>query len=106
MENKKNVQQELINFICSTLNAEKIKLLKMENKHKPTETFTSYKKFVSHNTEIVNSLSDDELEFHLGLMNLIKSREIKLLDQEDFYENDACGFYFSPTNMLVVLWNE
>lgn len=107
MENKKIIQQDLINFICSTLNNDKIKLLKTENKNKPEETFTSYKKFVSHNTKIVNLMSDKELEFHCNLMDLIKSNEIKLLDQENFYENNAVGFYFnqSPNNTLVILWS-
>lgn len=106
MENKKNVQQELINFISLSLDTNKFKLLKKENKLNPSQIFTSHKKFISHNTEIINSMSEDELEFHFNLMNMIKSQEIKLLDQEDFYENDAYGFYFNPSNTLVILWNE
>jgi hypothetical protein len=109
MDNKEQIKNELINFIQSSLDNKKIKLLKKENKdNHPKEIFSSHKNYITHNKEIVNLLSDEELDFHYELMNLIKLGEIKLIDQENFYENDAVGFYFKPYNpfKVVILWND
>lgn len=104
--NYEQIKNELCNFISKSLTPTQIKKLKKENPNKTEEHFSTHTKFMSENKKIIIEFNNYDTIFYRDLMNMILTKELVLLDQENFEEKEASGFYFNPNREVVILWNE
>ena len=54
----------------------------------------NYQEFMKFQIKEINNLSNDDLNYHLNMKELIEDGSISVMDKEDMNENPANVFYF------------
>jgi hypothetical protein len=63
----------------------------------------THQEFLKHNITHIKTLVDKELIFLSKLIDLITEQKLNMVDEEDFIEHAAIGFYYNYEYKLVIV---